>query len=233
MAGIQNYLILHEGSNLGIAAALNLACKKALDDGFDKLLTMDQDSSFLDGDFKLFKSIATELNWHDIASLSPLQAEDSYVERNDEVNANDVTECMTSGSILNLTKFEVLGRFDENLFIDHVDHDYCYNALENGLRILVTKKLKLVHSLGDKATFRFFNYRLHYVSHSPLRVYYFIRNGYYIAKKHPKFAQKIKRLIRREILKSLLFENERSKYVKFIMQALKDYSNNKLGKYKG
>ena len=46
------------GRNLGIAKALNLACEKAASDGYERILTMDQDSSFDSNDineyFKTF-----------------------------------------------------------------------------------------------------------------------------------------------------------------------------------
>ena len=38
--------IYNEGKNLGISGALNLACEKAIKEGFSWILTMDQDSSF-------------------------------------------------------------------------------------------------------------------------------------------------------------------------------------------
>ena len=33
---------------------------------------------------------------------------------------------MTSGNLLNLKIAEKIGDFEEKLFIDEVDHDYCY-----------------------------------------------------------------------------------------------------------
>src|SRR3954471_22742180 len=37
---------LHDGINKGIASRLNQVCKLAIEDGYEWLLTMDQDSSF-------------------------------------------------------------------------------------------------------------------------------------------------------------------------------------------
>ena len=49
-----NIKYINNNANLGIATALNIGCKEALDEKFNWILTMDQDSKFLN----LFLSIA-------------------------------------------------------------------------------------------------------------------------------------------------------------------------------
>src|SRR6478736_3145595 len=39
-------VLIHDGDNKGIAARLNQVCELAIEDGFEYLLTMDQDSYF-------------------------------------------------------------------------------------------------------------------------------------------------------------------------------------------
>jgi rhamnosyltransferase len=51
---------LHTGENEGIAKKLNEAMKLAETEGFDYLLTMDQDSFFGDGDLEKYKRIISE-----------------------------------------------------------------------------------------------------------------------------------------------------------------------------
>ena len=43
---IQNTVYIPNFSNLGIAAALNIGCNKAFTDGYEWVMTMDQDSSW-------------------------------------------------------------------------------------------------------------------------------------------------------------------------------------------
>src|ERR1043166_1367563 len=45
-------------NNTGVAAALNLGMKKAVQESYDWLLTMDQDSDFEEGGLKALKTIA-------------------------------------------------------------------------------------------------------------------------------------------------------------------------------
>ncbi len=48
--------------NLGLAFALNYACKKAIKDGFDYILTMDQDSIFENNSVEKLKEYASKTN---------------------------------------------------------------------------------------------------------------------------------------------------------------------------
>ena len=45
-SNISNAVYIPNNSNLGIAAALNTGCKKALENGFTWVMTMDQDSAW-------------------------------------------------------------------------------------------------------------------------------------------------------------------------------------------
>lgn len=48
----------------------------------------------------------------------------------------EVKLAITSGSILNVTIAKQLGSFDENLFIDEVDSEFCYRAQKMDIRLL-------------------------------------------------------------------------------------------------
>ena len=88
----------HDYENQGIAARLNTACNKAIQEGFDWLLTMDQDTSFEESDitnyFKCFNEYKLK---NEVAVFGPVF---------DKVKTNDTGKCtvkevdklITSGS---------------------------------------------------------------------------------------------------------------------------------------
>src|SRR5437016_4565785 len=53
---------------------------------------------------------------------------------------------ITSGSIINLAART--GGFDEHLFIDMVDIEYCYKSIAAGYKIIQFKNILLEHRLG-------------------------------------------------------------------------------------
>lgn len=139
--------ILSYGKNLGIAAALNLAIKKGLECGYEWLLTMDQDSFFDDIQAKKFFESLTTIDKKTGAIVSPAHKKNSddnepciYV-RKDEV--------MTSGNLLNLSLTKQIGLFNEDLFIDSVDHDYCLRANLAGFDVLQAINCFIQHQVGN------------------------------------------------------------------------------------
>jgi rhamnosyltransferase len=68
-----------------------------------------------------------------------------------------------------------LGPFDESLFIDAVDTEYCLRARQSGMMILQSHAV-LSHSLGRTTYHRLFGLRFGTTNHSPGRHYYITRN---------------------------------------------------------
>ncbi|MCX6810984.1 MAG: glycosyltransferase family 2 protein [Candidatus Berkelbacteria bacterium] len=157
------------GQNTGIANAQNVGLQKASEKNFDWLLTMDQDSIIPDN---LSAEYQRVIESHDNVGL---------VGWNQQPKASDpeVKEdwwIVSSGCLISVEALNKVRGFDQNFFIDHVDTDVNIKIRNLGLKTLVTKKVKLFHQLGEETkhkTLRGKNYH----QHSPLRVYYIIRNG--------------------------------------------------------
>lgn len=84
---------------------------------------------------------------------------------------------ITSGSYIPLKVFDSLDNFDENLFIDYIDIEWCLRAHKYGYCCVLFNNINFVHDLGD--SFITFAGRYLY-THSPLRVYYSSRNSFYL-----------------------------------------------------
>ena len=113
--------------------------------------------------------------------------------------------CITSGSCTNVKIWKQLGGFDDWLFIDLVDNDYCKRVVLSGYEILKLNNVILNHQYGDilprsKYVERFFLKigshlqceniaKLSFVRNvNPLRVYYENRNVIYLNKKYKKYG---------------------------------------------
>jgi rhamnosyltransferase len=84
---------------------------------------------------------------------------------------------ISSGSLISLSALDKIGKFDEGLFIDHVDTDWCLRTRAHGFRLCGVGRARLNHtfgeatlSMGPGASYRF-------VLYSPERNYTLVRNS--------------------------------------------------------
>ena len=225
----------HFPQNAGIATALNVGAQQAINDGYRYLLTMDDDSRApVDMIPKMIRYLATSqpdtigiLAPKHILSVNipePLLPEKSL--------AIDVRTTMTSGNLVNLAAYQRVGHFDDGLFIDVVDHDFDLRLKAAGYRIVELTDLHLVHRLGTPKRVRFTG--LTYISHSPARNYYLVRNSLVVAIRnrhnYPFYLLTALLTVSIEIVKAALVEDKRLLRLRLIGKALADGIRKRTGK---
>ena len=171
------------GGNKGVAAALNRAAEVAISHGLDWLLTMDQDSRFevpeLEDYVMAFDEIADK---ESVAIVSPSYADLTKEQR--DADYKDIDYVMTSFNLLNLALFPLVGGFNEALFIDEVDHDYCLRARRLGYRVVQILSAAVSHAPGEHITVTRRGVPLTIALHTPERLYYITRNYLYMWRKY-------------------------------------------------
>lgn len=228
--------------NLGIAAALNKGVKYALDNGYDWVMTLDHDSNLKeDMAKKLLEAYyrIDEEKRRKVVSLLPRYIELGLDrERQDARYTNTdiqyVEGGITSGNLVNRKAFEEVGYFDEKLFIDFVDYDFCFRIKEKGLDIVEVANAILYHRIGETKSGRFFFKKVSATNHSPSRRYYITRNRIYCWKKYKGIVDDSIRFDKscavKEAVKILLYEENKLLKVKMIVKGIKDAKRNKFGK---
>ena len=212
-----NISIIGNGENIGIAAALNNIAEYGYEHGAEWVLTLDQDS--ICGK-ELILNYEKYIEKEDVGLITC-----TITDRNFEYNKGKnvigekyINNCITSGSYMRLTSWKELGGFDEKLFIDHVDTDYCYRLGISGWKILQIEYNGLLHEVGSNTSRKkFFQKEFVVFNHSPFRCYYLIRNQIYFARKHKKTLG----------LRNAL-RHERTAWTRIIVYLL--YEDDKLGK---
>lgn len=230
----QKVKYFHDGENKGIAIRLNEVAERAIKDGHSALLTMDQDSCFdLNMAQQYVKCISTFNSYNNTAMLG---VEFLHQSPSSICTSEKVSELITSGSILNLDLFKSIGKFDEKLFIDYVDHEYCYRAITKGYEIVKFNNIFLQHSVGEAVQKRSFG-TLKYTQrslHSAVRIYYMVRNYYYVKSSYSDSFPAEMKLQQKNILtrikNKLIYSNERFKLLRLIFRAYKDYKEGRMGK---
>ena len=194
---VQKVEYISFGTNVGMGQALNYAARKAIEDGYSWLLTMDQDSAFLDDTY--FNLLAKYVNKvREAALFSPMHLDLGTADGN--LKELDIT--MTSGNVLNLAIWSQIGGFNDSLFIDEVDHEYCLRAKLANYKIMQVN-IRLFHKLGKYYRVRLFGKNRFMFVHSPVRLYYIVRNNFYMFR---QFYREFPRLIadrKKELLKSI------------------------------
>lgn len=227
-------IYLKNPTNLGVAEALNIAATAAIKKSFDFLLTMDQDSSFKTNEFKTLLYSAKQVNREQVAIISPLHGHPLLLLKKRLNKLNNEEIVMTSGNLLNLSAYKQIGPFSNELFIDHVDHEYCLRLTSLGYRIVVVNDVILNHSLGQVRIVCILKMPvIRFVSHTPVRTYYMIRNGLFVANKfkkiNPGFYKKNLVLIAKEFVK-ITFERNKLERLKLAFLAIKHYRASQMGK---
>lgn len=222
---IQNF------KNLGIASALNIACRAAIEEGYDWMLTMDQDSFFDKQEIDLYIQQIEEFvsGNENIGILCP-----SEVKQSELLKFTEAAHRVTSGSCISLLAYKKVNGFDDRLFIDEVDEDYACKVEIAGFRLIGFDNVKMNHQLGvtKKAGFLGVFAKRDRTVHSPFRIYYMVRNYLYIRSKYKSdfpvmFARRDKEF--RTMLKNNLIYS--SSIWNAFLRALKGYIDFKRNKF--
>ncbi len=214
------------GQNKGISYALNIALNLAK--GYDFLLTMDQDSNFCSGMMHKYRNIILD-NYIKDDTVAMFSVNYLNIDNlNDGVEV--VERAITSGSILNIKIAKEIGGFDENLFIDEVDYEFCYRANAYGYKILYFKGILLQHNLGSPIKGCYLGKQFTAWNHNAIRKYYIARNNIYIMKKYPEKRKKCLKAIVGYFAKTVLIEPDKCKRILFMIRGIRDGIIGRMGK---
>lgn len=243
----------------GIAKAQNIGCQQAFNDGFQWVLTMDQDSFFdreqiqnyisqaekyikKDKNIVLLgpkiKNLNETIFWTKqirFKILSPLKRKilgKKYTPKFiPDIEEKD--RLISSGNILNLYAWKDVNGFDEFLFIDQVDYDLCHKIKRNGKKIIQFNKIYLNHRNGEKQKFTLLI--KHQAAYTPFRLYHIFRNIFIEIYRFPEYKNFLKKELKEYYWDSCVNSLHCFRNIKIYKKAKKDFfeyinSNKEIGK---
>lgn len=241
-------ILIENHENRGIAAALNQIMVQAERMGYSYVLTLDDDSRC---DAELVRVLKHCLRYPKAGIVCPDAVQDDEPhDLEEEANADDhaagfdaccekshmnglhhhvslVEDCITAGSLVSVKAWRASGGFDEKMFIDFVDMDFCATLREHGFRIYHVSNTAVHQRYGSVSkTFRICGKEFYLFNYSPARIYYSVRNQIYFIRKH-RGRHSIRVLDRLLFLfgyigKHLVFENNRAACAKAMLQGCKE-----------
>lgn len=226
IAEIEHFLsdvhIIRNNFNIGLPINYNNAVKMAKSKGFQWLLIMDQDTLIPDN---LIEEYQKYISWDKVAIICPqccdinLSTKEEFMTGIPNKEFSYVNKCISSTSLNNVDIAIEIGGFDEKMFIDYVDFDYCRNCKDHGYKILRVNTCVIEHQIGKSRIISFLGKKLVCYNHPPIRKYYFFRNRVYYARKyHENIFITAKSLLANFI--PLFYEENKSKKIK---QAIKGF----------
>jgi rhamnosyltransferase len=224
------------GNNSGIARAQNVGVATALSAGATVLVFFDQDSTIESG---LVKSLVGAVHEGTAEIVSPLCVDDAtgmalpsmrvsrfgrvtWVHAAGATSPYPVDMVISSGTVATREVFDIAGNFDEGLFIDHVDAEWCMRCRARQVPIYVIPTAVMRHSIGSR-----------YVKlgpltiqvHSPARCYYQIRNCFLMFRKpHIPLLFAVQQLASVALSRTILLflVKDRFSYLKSYLFAVRD-----------
>ncbi len=220
------------GENKGIAQCLNQALRLADKEGFEWLLTMDQDSRFITNLIPDYLSCIGQIS-DNTYGICPIHKEELMNGKSKiDTLLSEVKICVTSGNIIKIKIAMQLGGFDENLFIDEVDSEFCYRCNKAGYKLYKYNKLVFSHHIGKPIHKNILGFHFTALNESYIRQYYIIRNKLYVCSKYPEFKMQYFFSTMKWMIKILLVEPDKYRKFKYALKGWKDYKNGKFGALK-
>ena len=234
--------IIFNEENLGIATALNIGVRSALKQGYNWILTMDQDSkvskNMVEKMLEVYNGI-DEKERKDILSIFPNFVDERVqsIEENSDMDTYEYVDAdITSGNLLRAEVFDKVGFFDDSLFIDLVDTDFCMRLNEKNIKMIKVRDAILYHSLGESQSLKSIFGKFNTSNHSALRRYYMTRNRFYTWEKYKDLnsftLNRDKSLFKKEFVKIILGEKDKVNKIKMVFKGYKDYKKGIRGKLK-
>lgn len=229
----------------GIAGAQNMGCSRALEEGCEWVLTMDQDSYFEEVQLQNYISQVEDIISKDVSVvsfgpfikdlnesnywtvllrrnvLSPLKKKilGKRYKSVFDTKVQYVTEVIASGNIVKLEAWNQI-KYDEFLFIEQVDYDFCHNIIKKGYRIAKLMNVYLDQHFGTR---QFALLKKNYPNYGPFRIYYIFRNLWVERHRFPEYHEKYTDILRKRLFDCCVNTIHPIRNSKIILKAYRDY----------
>lgn len=216
----KNVNLIESAKNVGIAKGLNELMSKSKELGANWVITLDQDSvcpSNYVATMKEYLHLKPNLG-----IVAPVIEDRNVgiIGHNPVEQFEDVRTCITSGAFTSVNVWEEIKGFDESMFIDSVDFEYCFRVRKYGYSIIQVRDVKLLHKIGKSKKCRFLFWNINVMGHSSFRKYFIARNNIYYPLKHKQWIMFIRGNVRNlvSIFICLIYENSKEEKIKAILR---------------
>ncbi len=217
------------GKNSGLSLPFNYALNYGLQNGYDFMMTMDQDSIWQN--FEKFRDAVFLSSFVETSIFCPSQQLNKL-----GVNFEIIDKCINSGSFASLKLLYSIGGYANTFFLDAIDHELCARAMAFGTKIIKVNCASLQQQYGSNKQHVLMGIKYSTRDYSAKRLYGLVRNTKMVTTMYPNHKG-VKRELRKLYLRKFIFNIlffENNKFGK-IFSIIKGYIDGKVygRKYKG
>lgn len=207
--------IVWNDENYGIAKALNQGVMQASEMGYDWVVTLDQDTRPYCNMIQIFCNIYDKYDYKSNIGAIGVNILQKNGTKQYSVSGNDLYSerdyLITSGCLISVESFMMVGGFMENLFIDNVDLEYCLRLKKFGKILLISSESGMIHAPGSPKKNKLFGIEFISSNHNSFRRYYMARNHIILCKlymlNNPYFIAKASYFFILSLVKILLVDD--------------------------
>lgn len=234
---VPNVEYLDKKDNNGLAKAFNEVAVLARESGYTWMVTFDQDSIAEHSMINAMREFS-DSNYCDesITIIAPVINDIDKSKITQERYCTYFDKVIQSGAMHNLKIMDKIGNYDENLFIDLVDYEFCTRCIVNGYKIVKLSNALLMHNQQDDSVEQIFveGTEVFINKFSPDRYYYRMRNAKYCYDKYkesyPLYALDCQNTIMKLIPLQIKYDKNIEENKKAVEQAISDYEKGQFGK---
>lgn len=225
-----NVTLVKNSQNIGFAKALTQVFKWAKSQGFNWVLTLNDDSvvpSNMISEYKKILESQGNLVNQKNAKNSKIAIVCSLLK-----NRLDGTilhskchedECITSGSLTSVEAWQKIGGFDEWLEIDGVDFDFSRRLVRAGWKIVECQNVTMEHQIGKARSINLIIKHPIVWNHNANRKYYIARNMQVVDYKMGTYSYaKSLRAVVRDMIFVALWEKNKFAKIRAMIRGFKD-----------
>ena len=233
---INNVVVIKNSSNVGLATALNSGIEFSFGELQSEFVVLfDQDSQPPVGFVNELVSEFVGTKNLNLACIGPKLVDvkggnAEYGKNNVQFDIQSPRSIPTSGTLIAREAFIKVGPMMDALFIDGIDHEWCFRAYSRGFVVKVSDKVEMQHNMGDVGVNFFGQYKP--IHRSPFRHYFIVRNAIYLSSlSYIPLKWRIVELIKtvRRICVYSVVSVNRLQSIKLIAKAIHDGIFKKLG----
>ena len=236
--------------NVGVAAAHNLGIAKARALGADAVLLLDQDSLPAQDMVRALRQALADLHRSGkvVAAVGPCHVDQRSLVASPFVQfgflfntylycgpkqGRSFVQCdhlITSGTLIPAASLDAIGGFDEGLFIDNVDTEWCFRAKARGYELFGVCSARMQHALGEALSKTWVPFAHDVVVHRPARLYYIVRNHVLLYRRRYTPNAWIVQDVPRLMFKVVMFATSFSPRLSNLMMMMKGFRDGMRGK---
>ena len=222
-----NVTLVKNSQNIGFAKALTQVFEWAKSQGFDWVLTLNDDSVVPNNMISEYKKILENQGNLENSKNSKIAIVCSLLK-----NRLDGTilhskchedECITSGSLTSVEAWAKIGGFDEWLEIDGVDFDFSRRLARAGWQIVECQNVIMEHQIGKARSINLIIKHPIVWNHNANRKYYIARNMQVVDYKMGTYSYaKSLRAVVRDMIFVALWEKNKFAKIRAMIRGFKD-----------